>query len=273
MNRHPLYLLLVALLTAAGGAATPRATAGRPAHGKAPASSPVTWQRYLRAPRGSTARLPADWKVGVAPKGFEPLYAVQMCGTYQPPTTVDEMTRAAQVIVVGTLAGHDGSFQAAPARGHQYTTYYLKVTGYLKDTTGRRAPFLKLLAPGGFLDGGQQASAPVPYLEPGTRYLFYLIPNLGAVWGIEGKTDYVLGTEDAYWALGFGIGRWWEEEGRLVGAVSAHEHYELPDGVPAPSHLSFGEGLRRVAAAVERERRGIPYLPPKREEPKFFIPE
>lgn len=268
MNRSSLGLLLTALLAIATGGASSRTAADQPAHSKASASSPVTWQRYLQPPRGSTARLPADWKVGHTPKGFEPLLERSGCGTYRPPVTVDEMTRGAQVVVVGTLAGHDGGFYASPEKEHPYTTYYLKVTGYLKDTTGHRAPFLKVLAGGSFLDGGQRGSAPVPYLEPGTRYLFYLVPNLGLDWGFAGKADYTVGSGDDYWALGMGVGRWWEEEGRLVGRIPARYHYEVPEGVPAPSSLPFGEGLRRVAAAVERERWGIPYVPPKFEERK-----
>jgi len=273
MNRSSLGLLLTALLAIATGGASSRTAADQLAHSKTSASSPVTWRRYLQPPRGSTARLPADWTVGLIPEGFEELPPAQICGLFRPLITVDEMTRAASVIVVGTLAGHDGSFRATPVKGQQYTTYYLRVTGYLKDTTGRRAPFLKILASGGFLDGGQQGEVSVPYLKPGIRYLFYLLPNRGMDPGFFRNPDHVLGTGDENWVLERGIGCWWEDKGLLVGLVPARQHHEVPDEIPTPFYLPFGEGLRRVAAAVERERWGIPYVPPKFEEPKCVSPD
>ncbi|HTE19133.1 MAG TPA: hypothetical protein VK689_12220, partial [Armatimonadota bacterium] len=189
------------------------------------------------------------------------------------PETVDEFVRESAVVVVGVGAGNDGGFYPPPQTSLQYTTYYLRVIGYLKDETGRRAPFLKILAPGGFLNGGQKADAPLPYLEAGRRYLLYLRPNRGLDWGNLGHTSSPIGRGDEYWTSGRGGGLWWEEEGRLVGYVDPPTHWGLPFKVgvlPWPDYLPFGQAVQRAVQAVERERRGVP-LVPRPYEPLTFL--
>lgn len=226
-------------------------------------SDTVNWRGLLQSPQGSAKRLPEGWEVRETPRGFRARGSAASGGTYQPPITVDEMTRAASLILVGTSVGHDGSFYSSANRHSQYTTYYLRVAGYLKDATQRRAPYVKVLAPGGFLDGGQVAEVPVPFLVPGRRYLLYLIPNRGVIWGLTGSSDELIGKRDEYWVVGQGVGRWWEDEGRLVGEVPARLHHEVPEGTEVPTYLPFGAAIARVAAAIERERRGIPYDAPR----------
>lgn len=255
-------------------AGRPPVTRKRPL--KRPAVTPpdaVNWRGLLQPPRGPEKGLPEGWEVRETPRAFRARGSEASGGTYQPPITVDEMTRAASLILVGTSVGHDGSFYSPSNRHSQYTTYYLRVAGYLKDATQRRAPYVKVLAPGGFLDGGQAAEVPVPFLVPGRRYLLYLIPNRGVIWGLTGSSDELIGKRDEYWVVGQGIGRWWEEEGRLVGEVPARLHHEVPEGTGVPRYLPFGAAIARVAAAIERERRGIPYHAPQRQEPKFSNPE
>lgn len=250
-----------------------RGSVGDAARMNAPKLKGDDWQSLLLPPAGLAKERPADWKVVEEPKNFQPMNGDVSGGTYEPPTTVDEMAREASLIAVGTLAGHDGSFYALPFKRQQYTTYYLKVMGYLKDTTDRRSPYLKVLAPGGFLDGGQQSEAPVPYLVPDRRYVLYLIPNRGVIWGLNGKSDEIIGKGDEYWVIGQGIGRWWDDNGRLVGPVPARVQYELPEHARVPAHLSFADGIQRVAAAVDRERRQVPYPARRRGDTKFSSPE
>lgn len=251
---------LVALLPIAASLSAPRDDA---------------WIRSLIRPAPNPRSLPKEWKLFIEPKDFTPKGASTSCGIgWEIPETVDELTRASTIVAVGEGVGSDGSFHPVSGKGKpspfQYTTYYLKVLGYLKDGTGRRARYLKVLAPGGFLDGGLRGDerVPVPYIATGHRYLLYFTPNHKLPWGWKGNTEEPIGGGDEYWPTGMGYGYWFEDEkGRLstYGFVDRSLWPQLGLGCP------LKEAVRRVLFAVSRERQGVPL--PKRARPPLMEDE
>src|SRR5439155_21098166 len=117
---------------------------------------------------------------------FHPSGGGLPCGFGEDLGTIEKLAAVSPIVVVGTCVGNDGSFYVPRRDGSpppdQYTTYYLRVEGYMKDATGRRAPFLKVRAPGGFLDGGVSGGGRIGaprFLETGARHLLFLTPNFG----------------------------------------------------------------------------------------------
>ncbi|HTE19132.1 MAG TPA: hypothetical protein VK689_12215 [Armatimonadota bacterium] len=275
--RRSLVFSSILLLTAPSASGAPRPSRRPP--GPEVAKSQEAWRKRLVPPAIQPQRLPSEWKIVPQPKGFQPRGGGGAQGSYglDLSESVDRLVRESAIVVVGIGAGNDGSFYHPQGDGRlstpQYTTYYLRVIGYLKDATGRRAPFLKILAPGGFLNGGQGGGdgIPFPYIEEGHRYLLYLTPNEGVPWG--GKPVLrsgvpLFGRGDEYWTTGMRHGRWFEDgSGKLQGQVFTREHWP---GLGL--NLPLGPAIQRVQQAVARERRGVPLPPRPVEEPQVTDP-
>ena len=220
-------------------------------------------RRLLIRPAEAPSRLPKGWRSAHQPDIHLPaLSGGGEGGDWHYPLSKYGMVRASAIVVVGEVAGSDHSVYAPPGR-MQITTFYLKVIGYVKDTTGRRASYLKIVAPCGFLDGGQtNPFAPLPYLETGKRYVLYLVPNTGFLWGVHGianRDHHPIGHGDEYWAVANGRGRFFEaDNGQLVGPGL------IGDDDPFATNRPFGIAVRQIFEAAERERRGEPAPPDMR---------
>jgi hypothetical protein len=220
------------------------------------AGSSSGWEALLLPPKGKGKTVPENWKLVKEPRGFQTVGydgKGEVAGT---PKALERLTRDSVIIVAGIGAGNDGGFYPArPERNpleRQFTTYYLKVFGYLKDETGRRSPFLRVLAPGGFLDGGKLGgdNVPLPYLETGRRYLLYLTPNYGIPWGSRGPTGIPVGKSDDMWVSGYGLGYWYENEaGKMQSPIFSSENWR-----ESLMGLSFGQAVRQAIAISNRQK-------------------
>lgn len=258
-------IALLAACVAAASAATDQAARTPRSAGTTSRTRPA-WQKLLLPPATTPTQLPADWKNVSMPKSFSPKGGGPAPGSFgqHPAETADALMRESAVVVVGIGAGSDGGFLVPWIKGGQFTsqyiTYYLRVEGYVKDATGRRAPFLKVLAPGGYLNGGEGTGdgLPFPYLETGRRYLLYLTPNTGYTWGIHvlrDSPDHVpTGRGDEYWTTSqrFGLFRT-DADGKLIGSQRDEWEWES-----LGLRLPFGRAVERVTQAAVRERKGLP---------------
>ena len=231
-----------------------------PASAKRPKEAGA-WLKLLQSPAKQADVIPNDWKVipqsPVAPGGgTSGACAIGL----DLPRSIDRLVGESEIVVVGVGAGNDGGFYPArpdlPPSRFQFTTYYLRVEGYLKDDTGRRASFLKILAPGGFRDGGQPPAYNIffPYLQAGKRYLLYLRRNTGFEWGLTGaimaRDTILIGRGDEFCTTGWSNGRWFEDEkGRLGGQVG--------DPVGDPKRWAGLGALLPFEQAVARVRQGV----------------
>jgi hypothetical protein len=250
--------IVIVLLGVLGTPATGE-RAGKAATSKGPPTPKPSsgWEALLVPPKSTANLVPGHWKVVKEPRNLLPVGyegGGKIAGSSR---ALDRLTEGSVIIVAGIGAGNDGGFyplgKPRTPRMRQFTTYYLKVFGYLKDQTGRRARFLKILAPGGFLDGGQQGgeSVPLPYLETGRRYLLYLTPNYGIPWGSRGPTGIPLGTADAYWASDYGLGYWYEnDQGNLASPLFSTAQW--PDSIIG---LPFAQAVKREVVAVKRREK------------------
>lgn len=234
--------------------------------------APPAWRKLLDAPATQPAQLPRDWKRAPIPEGFKPVPGgggASGGGGDATRVTVDLLMRESDIVVAGVCVGNDGSFSREIYAGagvyDQYTTYYLRVEGYAKDAARRRPPFLKVLAPGGFLTGSNifTADLQLPYLETNKRYLLYLTRNTGVKWGLKNAVVAAgtpqIGRGDEYWTTRRLSGRFYEDAaGKLNGHVFDEWEWE-----GLGMMLPFGKAVERVTQAAMRERKGLPPAGPQ----------
>ena len=134
----------------------------------------------------------------------------------------------------------------------QYTTYYLRVDGYLLDRTGRRARFIKVIHEGGYLRKGWRGAGGMPFLKPGQRYLLFLMPTRGSPDGNLRAKDELMGQGDEYRITGILAGKWdVDEQGGIVGRTDLYATSEPP----YRSTLTLQGWLPRLAKDVRQHKR------------------